>query len=117
MPGSRRERQGRRSGTAVAVRRQAGRGRSRSLASGVLFGMAGFLLGAACWIVLGVLALAGGPLSGPEFLEDTLRGRAAGCTSLALDRLGGLTTAEPCRSSGHLLRGSKTARVDDLQGR
>jgi hypothetical protein len=58
--------------------------------------MAGFLLGAAFWIVLGLQELAGSessrlpPLLVPQDLH------APGCTSLALDRRKGRTTAEPC---------------------
>jgi hypothetical protein len=66
-------------------------------------GLAGFLLGAGFWIYLGARDVAGGdfPLS-----EDA---RQSGCTSLALDRHSGSTSAAPCLGPPQSLRDTLTA--------
>jgi hypothetical protein len=63
-------------------------------------GLAGFLLGAGFWIYLGA---AGGdlPLSGDA--------PQSGCTSLALDRHSGSTSAAPCLGPAQSLRDTLTA--------
>jgi hypothetical protein len=65
-------------------------------------GLAGFLLGAAFWIVLGLQELGSPELSGsaaPRLAPSADRqGDIPDCTSLALDRRKGHTTAEPCLS-------------------
>jgi hypothetical protein len=73
--------------------RRAGR---KSLASIACGGMAGFLLGAAFWIVLGLQELTGGEGAKLSPLRDPQGLHSPGCTSLALDRRKGHTTAEPC---------------------
>src|SRR5258705_2906511 len=66
-------------------------------------GLAGFLLGAGFWIYLGARDVAGrdSPLSydAPQ----------SGCTSLALDRQSGSTSAAPCLSPAQSLRDTLTA--------
>ena len=64
-------------------------------------GLAGFVLGAAFWIVLAVEALTGGeaPRLSPPGEPQSVQ--SPGCTSLAIDRRKGRTTAEPCL--GHVL--------------
>ncbi len=82
---------------------------------GVLYGgAAGFLLGAAFWIALGLQELAGSsgaaslsPAREPEGVQVP----AAGCTSLTLDRRQGHTTAEPCLG---LLREARMTAPGDL---
>ena len=80
----------------TTARPRAGRRWRKTLASVVCGGAAGFLLGAAFWIVLGLRELTGSegarlsPLREPQGLHTP------GCTSLALDRRKGHTTAEPC---------------------
>jgi hypothetical protein len=66
-------------------------------------GLAGFLLGAGFWIYLGAHEVAGGdfPLSGD--------GPQSGCTSLALDRHSGNTSAAPCLGPSQSLRDTLTA--------
>jgi hypothetical protein len=58
--------------------------------------MAGFVLGAAFWIVLGLQELTGSatPSLSPPWEPQSLH--APECTSLAIDRRRGRTTAEPC---------------------
>jgi hypothetical protein len=80
----------------------AGRPRRTSLTGIVCGGLTGFLLGAAFWIVLGVQDLGVPELSGsaaPRLVPSADRqGDIPDCTSLALDRRKGHTTAEPCPS-------------------
>jgi hypothetical protein len=76
--------------------------------------MAGFVLGAAFWIVLGALSVTGGALPQLSPLFDTQGAPGSGCTSLALDRSKGHTTAEPCRSSTSPLREALAAAPSDL---
>lgn len=74
----------------------AGRPWRKSLAGVVGGGAAGFVLGAAFWVILGLQEIAG---SGAPNLPpgwDPQAMPAPGCTSLALDRRQGHTTAEPC---------------------
>jgi len=80
---------------------RAGSSRRTSLAGIVCGGCAGFLLGAALWTVLGLQEPTGSeaPSLVPDADEQGLR--APQCTSLALDRSQGRTTAEPC--SEHML--------------
>jgi hypothetical protein len=67
----------------------------------------GFVLGAAVWNVLGLQQLTGGegprlsPLPEPE------------CTSLALDRRRGHTTAEPCHGQVLPLREASATGLGD----
>ena len=72
-----------------------GRPWRKSLA-GVVGGAAGFLLGAAFWIVLGLQEIAGSGAPNLSPVRDPQGLPAPGCTSLALDRRQGHTTAEPC---------------------
>jgi len=66
-------------------------------------GLAGFLLGAGFWIYLGTREVAGGdfPLS--------LEAPQSGCTSLALDRHSGSTSAAPCLGPSQSFRDMLTA--------
>src|SRR5262245_14812562 len=99
----------RRSGglTGLAVRGHApaahgGRSRRVSVAGTIVGGVAGFLLGAAFWGVLGVHQPKSGPASGmspglsPAWEPD--------CTVLTLDRRRGHTTAGPCLDHAPALR-------------
>ena len=74
------------------------------MAVAVRWGAAGFLLGAGFWIYLGVRELTGGDL--PQLPP---RVPASGCTSLALDRHNGRTTAAPCLDPARSLRDTLTA--------
>ena len=69
-----------------------------SLAGTIVGGLAGFLLGAAFWGVLGVHQPKSGPATGmsPAWEPD--------CTVLTLDRRQGHTTAGPCVSHVPSLR-------------
>ena len=80
----------------ATARPQAGRPWRKSLASVLWGGAAGFVLGAAFWIVLGLQQLTGseGPRLSP--LREPQSLHTPECTSLALDRRRGHTTAEPC---------------------
>ena len=80
----------------TTARPQAGRPWPKSLASVLCGGAAGFVLGAAFWIVLGLQELTGseGPRLSP--LPEPQSLHTPECTSLALDRRRGHTTAEPC---------------------
>ena len=59
-------------------------------------GAAGFVLGAAFWIVLGLQQLTGSEGPRPAPLREPQSLHTPECTSLALDRRRGHTTAEPC---------------------
>ena len=76
----------------------AGRPLRKSFAGVLCGGMAGFLLGAAFWVVLGLQELtgSGAPESSPARGSQGAPAAAPDCTSLALDRRWGHTTAEPC---------------------
>ena len=80
----------------TTARPQAGRPWRKTLASVVCGGAAGFVLGAAFWIVLGLQQLTDseGPRLSPIREPQSLH--TPECTSLALDRRRGRTTAEPC---------------------
>src|SRR6266436_6368296 len=80
----------------TSARPRQGRPWRKSLASVVCGGVAGFLLGAAFWIVLGLQELTGSESPGLSPLRNPQGLHAPGCTSLALDRRRGRTTAEPC---------------------
>ena len=69
----------------------------RSPASAVYGGAAGFVLGAAFWIVLGLQELTGSEVP-PKLapLQDAQDQTPPGCTSLAIDRRKGRTISEPC---------------------
>jgi hypothetical protein len=69
----------------------------KSLASVVCGGVAGFLLGAAFWIVLGLQELTGSEAPRLSTSPEPQSLHAPECTSLAIDRRKGRTTAEPCR--------------------
>jgi len=71
----------------LAARRRAGQGRRVSLAGTLVGGIAGFLLGAAFWVILGLDHPKGAGVS-PAWEPD--------CTVLTLDRHQGHTTAGPC---------------------
>jgi len=76
----------------LAVRRRAplargGQGRRLSVAGTLVGGIAGFLLGAALWVILGLNHPKGAGVS-PAWEPD--------CTVLTLDRHQGHTTAGPC---------------------
>jgi hypothetical protein len=64
--------------------------RGISIAGTLLGGMAGFLLGAAFWIVLGVKELSSGDAAWKALPWEPA------CTALTLDRHAGHTTAGPC---------------------
>jgi hypothetical protein len=66
-------------------------------ANAVVCATAGFLLGAAFWITLGVLSLMGSAEPQPVAAPDPHNTDAASCTALNLDRRLGRTTAGPCR--------------------
>jgi hypothetical protein len=97
----------------LAARPSARRPWRKSLASVACGGMTGFLLGAAFWIVLGLQELTVGaspslsPLPEPQSLQ------APGCTSLAIDRRRGHTTAEPCLGHVPPLREALAAGLAD----
>jgi hypothetical protein len=88
----------------TTARPQAGRPWPKSLASVVCGGAAGFVLGAAFWIILGLqeLTASTSPSLSPVPVPQSLH--APGCTSLAIDRHGGRTTAEPCANQLQPLR-------------
>jgi hypothetical protein len=87
--------------------RPAGQG---ALAAGVPWGLAGLILGAALWMALGALSFVGGALPQPVPALEPL---GTGCTSLAIDRRSGRTTAEPCRGIAAPLREAvASARAD-----
>jgi hypothetical protein len=67
-----------------------------AVAAGVPWGAAGFVLGALFWIGLGTLSWDDGAVS---WQFPSLEPHSTGCTSLAIDRRTGDTTAEPCRNS------------------
>jgi hypothetical protein len=73
----------------------------------VRWGAAGFLLGAGFWIYLGVSELTAVDFPHPSPRQGLPGGPGSGCTSLALDRRNGRTTAAPClgpaRSLGDML--------------
>lgn len=73
-----------------------GRLQGKSLAGVVGGGAAGFVLGAAFWIVLGLQEIAGSGAPNLSPVRDPQGLHAPGCTALALDRRQGHTTAEPC---------------------
>jgi hypothetical protein len=102
-------------GGADSRQRQAvGRLGRMTMAGAALCGMAGFFLGAAFWIVLGALSLAGGPLPEPLPGLESHAPHSTGCTSLALDRHNGHTTAEPCRGISAPLREAVASARTDL---
>ena len=80
----------------TSARPRAERSWRKSLASVVCGGVAGFLLGAAFWIVLGLQELTGSEAPWLPPLREPQNLNAPECTSLALDRRRGHTTAEPC---------------------
>jgi len=83
-------------GLAPAAR--GGEGRRVSVAGTIVGGVAGFLLGAALWGILGVHPPTSAPASGmsPAWEPD--------CTVLILDRRQGHTTAGPCLGHATPLR-------------
>jgi hypothetical protein len=83
----------------------------RAFAAGVPWGLAGFVLGAALWSALGALSFVGGALPQPV---PALEPHGAGCTSLAIDRRHGHTTAGPCRSIALPLREAVASARADL---
>lgn len=98
----------------AAARLQAGGRRPGAAVRGITWGVAGFVLGATFWIVLGVLSVTGGALPQLSPLWEPQGAPGSGCTSLALDRSKGNTTAEPCRSSAQPLREALAAAPGDL---
>ena len=86
----------------------------KSIAGLVCGGMTGFLIGAAFWVVVGLQELAGSGAAMLSPLRDPQGGHAPRCTSLALDRYEGHTTAEPCLREALPLR---EARATGLGGR
>jgi len=94
------------------ARTRAGGRRSGTTALSVIWGVAGFVLGAT--LILGVLSVTGSVLPQLSPLWDTHGVQGAGCTSLALDRGNGHTTAEPCRSSTQAQREALAAAPGDL---
>jgi hypothetical protein len=80
------------------ARLPSGRSRRAPVAVAVRWGTAGFLLGASFWIYLGVLEFTGSGLPQPQGPP------APDCTSLALDRHNGRTTAAPCLGPAQSLR-------------
>ena len=95
--------------------RRAGRPWRKSLAGVVCGGMAGFLVGAAFWVVLGLQELTGSeaPKLSPSREPQGVHAPAPGCTSLALDRRKGHTTAEPCRGQVLPLREANATGLGD----
>ena len=95
-----RRRSGGLGGSAVelAPAARGGQGRRVSVAGTIVGGVAGFLLGAAFWGILGVHPSKSGPASGmsPVWEPD--------CTVLTLDRRQGHTTAGPCLGHAAPLR-------------
>ena len=105
MLGGEERRRGRSGRPAAEAARQARTRASRatrpwrkSLVGVVGGGLAGFLLGAAFWIVLGLqeLSSGGAPRLMPSGEPHGVFSPTPGCTALALDRRQGHTTAEPC---------------------
>jgi hypothetical protein len=87
--------------------RPTGRSGSAAIAVTVSWGAVGFLLGAGFWIYLGVRELTGSGLPQPQAAPEP------GCTSLALDRHHGSTTAAPCLGPPQSLRDTLTAWLGD----
>ena len=79
------------------------RGRQwRASFAGVIYGgVAGLLLGATLWMVLGLQDLTGAGSLMLAPAADPMGVQPPQCTSLAIDRRRGHTTAEPC--PGHVL--------------
>ena len=77
-------------------------------------GVAGFLIGAAFWIALGLQELTGSGAAGlaPVREPHGLYVPPPGCTSLALDRREGHTTAEPCLGEGLPMREARANSFD-----
>jgi hypothetical protein len=100
--------------TRGSARPQTDGGRPRAAARGLVWGVAGFVLGAAFWVILGALSVTGGALPQLSPLWDQQGEAGSGCTSLALDRSKGHTTAEPCRRSAQPLREAVAASTVDL---
>jgi hypothetical protein len=101
----------------VPVVRGAGGALRKSVAGVLGGGVLGFLLGAAFWVVLGLQELGLPELSGdaaprPAPTADR-QGDIPGCTSLALDRRRGHTTAEPCLGHVLPLREASAAHLGD----
>jgi hypothetical protein len=86
----------------------------RSLTGVLCGGVAGFLLGAAFWIALGLQELTGSGAAGlaPVREPHGLHVPPPGCTSLALDRRQGHTTAEPCLGEGSPMREARANSFD-----
>jgi hypothetical protein len=100
-------------GPAQAPASRAGRPRRTSLAGIVYGGLTGLLLVAAFWIVLGLQEPAGS--RAPSLVPDAdAQGvQAPQCTSLALDRHQGRTTAEPCPGQALPFREASAAAAGD----
>jgi hypothetical protein len=110
--------------------------RTRSRRRSLAYGLAGFVLGAAFWHVVGFWDFVGRVMfKGADQTADVvaaiapdvkLRERVSGvgslaitlssetCTSLSLDRATGQTRAEPCSQQQFSLRSLKPARREDL---
>ena len=76
-------------------------------------GVAGLLLGATFWIVLGLQELTGSGAPRLAPAGDPQGVQAPQCTSLALDRRQGHTTAEPCLRQVLPLREARAAAPGD----
>lgn len=86
------------------------RGRT-SMAVGVRWAAAGFLVGAGFWIYLGAQELTGSGVPPSTSRQDMPQIDRSGCTTLTLDRHNRRTTAAPCLAPGQWLRESLTAQL------
>jgi len=87
--------------------------RRTSRAGVVRGGVAGFLLGAAFWIVPALQELTGSEAPKVAPAGDPQGMHAPECTSLSLDRRKGHTTAEPCLRQGLPLREARATGLGD----
>ncbi len=85
-------------GLQASVSAARGRPGRAPIAVALRWGAAGFLLGAAFWVYLGVRELTHSDLPKLFQHQGLPAAPASGCTALALDRDNGHTTAAPCAS-------------------
>jgi hypothetical protein len=97
----------------LAARPYAGRPWRMSLASVLCGGMAAFVLGGTFWIVLALQELTGSASPNISPVPEPQSLHAPGCTSLAIDRRMGRTTAEPCASQLQPLREALATGLGD----
>src|SRR6478672_696545 len=84
----------------------------KPLASMLCGAAAGFLLGSAFWIGLGVQELTGGAETSSSREPHGVQFPAPGCTSLTLDRREGNTIAEPCLGEALPMREARARSLD-----